>query len=66
MPSLDISFEMSNIEIDYLLNFYLNYSSFYSWIIKALTGNKYNIKASGNNVQEFVGDLYQLVMNNIK
>ena len=42
MPSLDISFEMSNIGLDYLLNFYLNYSSFYSWIIKRLTEKKQN------------------------
>ena len=62
MPSLDISFEMSDNGLDNLLKYYLKYSSFYSWIIKALTGNKYNIKASGNTVQQFVGGLYQLVI----
>ena len=62
IPSLDISFEMSNIGLDNLLKQYLNYSSFYSWIIKSLTGNKYNIKASGNNVQKFVGNVKQLII----
>jgi hypothetical protein len=62
IPSLDISFEMSNIGLDNLLKQYLNYSSFYSWIIKRLTGNKYNINISANNVQQFVGNLYQLTI----
>ena len=69
IPSLGISFEMSNIGLDNLVMDYLNYSSFYSWIIKRLTENKYNINISGSEIQKFVGNLYQLIMtilNNYK
>ena len=62
IPPLNISFELSSINIDKLLKNYLHYASFFSWVFKGLTGNKHNVNTKGNSIGKFVGNLNEFLM----
>ena len=62
IPPLNISFELSSINIDKLLKNYLHYAQFYSWVFKGLTGKKHNVNTNGNSIDKFVGNLNELLI----
>ena len=62
ISSFDISFIISDININNLVEKYLKYSSFYSFIIKRITGVKHNININNHSINSFIGNLDELIM----
>ena len=62
IPPLNISFELSSININNLIQNYLKYSSFYSFVFKGLTGNKHNVNTNSSSIEHFVGNYQELLM----
>ena len=61
LPSLELTFEISNIGLEKLFKENLKFSNFLNWIIFGLSNKQHTIKLINSNIKYFAGNSYELL-----